>query len=339
MVVDNLVLNGAGSVQFAGTRLLLSHPESGVLVTAYTPVGYPTRTFGRLRPTGFEADRELHLAHNAGVPLTDPTGGFYFVFLTGRPLFRKYDGGGTLVFERHIEGVEMDSLLDTQPTVWPRRRVDDREVPFVTPVDPRRRGEPARRAVDLDGGALHLRVRPPGRQDSHRAVLRRRADEPDEPVHPRRHGARHARLLRVPERADDRPDAPRRHAHKTFGPRVAVERVSFELAPGEIFALLGPNGAGKTTTLRMLAGLITPSSGEVRIRGEPMPRRNGALRASIGFLTEAPGLWDRLTVRQNLHVYARLHGLPQPERPWTRRSSSSTSATAPRSPRRSSRRA
>ena len=89
---------------------------------------------------------------------------------------------------------------------------------------------------------------------------------------------------------------------KTFGPRVAVEQLSFEVRAGEIFALVGPNGAGKTTTLRMLAGLIRPSSGHVRFSGQ------------LGFLTEAPGLWDRLTVRQNLRVYARLHGLPQPDR-------------------------
>lgn len=134
VVVDNLMLNGTGAVHWAGRQLLLSHPESGALVTAYSPAGYSTSTFGRPRPTGFEADRELHLAHNAGLPLADPTGGFYFVFLTGRPIFRKYDANGMLVFERHIEGVEIDTLLDAQPTVWPRRRVDDREVPFVAPV-------------------------------------------------------------------------------------------------------------------------------------------------------------------------------------------------------------
>ena len=101
---------------------------------------------------------------------------------------------------------------------------------------------------------------------------------------------------------------------KTFGPRVAVERVAFEVRAGEIFALVGPNGAGKTTTLRMLAGLIQPTSGEVRFRGRPTAGLETALRASIGFLTEAPGLWDRLTVRQNLRVHARLHGLPEPDR-------------------------
>src|SRR5688572_13237578 len=100
---------------------------------------------------------------------------------------------------------------------------------------------------------------------------------------------------------------------RRFGDRVAVENVSFEIAPREIFALLGPNGAGKTTTLRMLAGLIEPSSGSVRLDGEVMSRGSAPrLRSRIGLLTETPGLWDRLTVRQNLSVYARLHGLSAP---------------------------
>jgi ABC-2 type transport system ATP-binding protein len=101
---------------------------------------------------------------------------------------------------------------------------------------------------------------------------------------------------------------------RSFGDRVALDEVSFALQPGEIFALLGPNGAGKTTTLRILAGLISPTSGSVQVEGEPMgPRSAPRLRARIGFLTEAPGLWDRLTVRQNLLIYARLYGLPSPE--------------------------
>lgn len=100
---------------------------------------------------------------------------------------------------------------------------------------------------------------------------------------------------------------------RRFGARVAVEDVSFGLAPGEIFALLGPNGAGKTTTLRMLAGLIAPSDGTVEVDGQTVtPATAPRLRGRVGFLTEAPGLWDRLTVRQNLLVYARLQGLADP---------------------------
>lgn len=101
---------------------------------------------------------------------------------------------------------------------------------------------------------------------------------------------------------------------RTFGSRVAVENVSFELKPGEVFALLGPNGAGKTTTLRMLAGLIAPTAGSVRLDGEVMsPATAPALRGRIGLLTETPGLWERLTVRLNLLTYARLHGISDPE--------------------------
>jgi ABC-2 type transport system ATP-binding protein len=97
---------------------------------------------------------------------------------------------------------------------------------------------------------------------------------------------------------------------RRFGGRVVVRDVSFDVHRSEIVALLGPNGAGKTTTLRMLCGLIAPTSGDVSIGGVRMTRSTaGALRRRIGFLTEAPGLWDRLTLRENLTVYRGLYGL------------------------------
>jgi ABC-2 type transport system ATP-binding protein len=97
---------------------------------------------------------------------------------------------------------------------------------------------------------------------------------------------------------------------RRFGSRTVVDDVSFEVSRGEIVALLGPNGAGKTTTLRMLAGLIAPTSGSAAIDGVRLTRSTGTtLRSRIGFLTEAPGLWDRLTVRENLETYAGLYGL------------------------------
>ena len=103
------------------------------------------------------------------------------------------------------------------------------------------------------------------------------------------------------------------HLTRSFGSRVAVEDATFDVRAGEIFGLLGPNGAGKTTTLRMLAGLIAPTSGEATVAGVRLARETiDVVRSRIGFLTEAPGLWDRLTVRQNLLVYARLHQLPDP---------------------------
>jgi ABC-2 type transport system ATP-binding protein len=102
---------------------------------------------------------------------------------------------------------------------------------------------------------------------------------------------------------------------RKFGDRVVVDDVTFAVERGEIVALLGPNGAGKTTTLRMLAGLIAATAGTVTIDGVPMNGSTGsALRRRIGFLTEAPGLWDRLTVRENLAIYSSLYDLDGWER-------------------------
>ena len=102
---------------------------------------------------------------------------------------------------------------------------------------------------------------------------------------------------------------------RRFGSRIVVDRATFAVARGEIVALLGPNGAGKTTTLRMLAGLIAPTGGSIEIDGVPLTHATGGrLRKRIGFLTESPGLWDRLTVRENLRVYAGIFAVADPDR-------------------------
>jgi hypothetical protein len=90
--------------------------------------GSPLRTFGELRQTGQENDPQVHAALNVGIILANPKGGYYFVFLSGVPMFRKYDGSGKLVFERHIEGVEIDPYIKRLPTTWPRKRG---EIPIV----------------------------------------------------------------------------------------------------------------------------------------------------------------------------------------------------------------
>jgi len=103
------------------------------------------------------------------------------------------------------------------------------------------------------------------------------------------------------------------HLTRTFGDRVAVRDLSLSVATGEIVALLGPNGAGKTTTMRMLAGLILPTAGRVTIDRVDVSAANAsAARHAVGLLTEAPGLWERLSVRLNLLTYARLHGVADP---------------------------
>jgi len=134
VTIGNAVLNGIGSLQYTGTSLLMSQPDTGALITEYTLSGGVNRTFGRLRPTGHEDDREVHFALNSGIPLVDPRGGFYFVFQTGEPVFRKYDAAGELVFERHVEGREIDQVIANLPNTWPKRRTDEGEIALVTPT-------------------------------------------------------------------------------------------------------------------------------------------------------------------------------------------------------------
>jgi hypothetical protein len=134
VVIEGAVLNGIGSLQYTGTSILMSQPETGALVAEYTLQGGVNRTFGHLRRTGHEDDRELHLALNSGIPLVDPRGGFYFVFQTGEPVFRKYDEAGQLVFERHVEGREIDRAIANLPNKWPTRKTDEGEIPLVTPT-------------------------------------------------------------------------------------------------------------------------------------------------------------------------------------------------------------
>jgi hypothetical protein len=132
---DTIVMTGVGSIQYTGESILINQPESGVLVSELTLYGETRRSFGQLRATGQEADANLHLALNAGLPLVDPTGGFYFVFAAGVPVFRKYDAQGRLLFERHVEGREVDDYLQTMPTRWPSRRNDDGDLlPLVPPA-------------------------------------------------------------------------------------------------------------------------------------------------------------------------------------------------------------
>ena len=96
---------------------------------------------------------------------------------------------------------------------------------------------------------------------------------------------------------------------KRFGARVAVTGLTFQVRPGEVFGLLGPNGAGKTTTVRMLTGLLLPSSGRATVCGVELGAHadGTALRQKVGLLTEQPGLYDRLTARENLSFFMRLH--------------------------------
>jgi ABC-2 type transport system ATP-binding protein len=98
---------------------------------------------------------------------------------------------------------------------------------------------------------------------------------------------------------------------KRFGNLVAVDGIDIEVREGEVFGYLGPNGAGKTTTLRLLCALIAPTAGTATIAGYRLGRDDPKIRASVGILTEQPGLYERLSAWENLVFYATLYGLAE----------------------------
>ena len=134
LTLGPLVLNGTGSMQFTGRTVLVNTPEDGPLVTELNLEGHAIRHIGTLRATGHEADRQVHLALNLGVPLRTPDGGLIFVFQTGAPLFRKYAADGRLEFERHIEGPQLDEYIRTLPDSWPARKAGDGTYPLIPPI-------------------------------------------------------------------------------------------------------------------------------------------------------------------------------------------------------------
>lgn len=98
---------------------------------------------------------------------------------------------------------------------------------------------------------------------------------------------------------------------KSFGAVKAVDGVSFVARDGEITGLLGPNGAGKTTTLRMLYTLMQPETGFIKVDGVEITENANAVRRSMGVLPDARGLYKRLTARENIEYFGRLHGLDE----------------------------
>ena len=95
---------------------------------------------------------------------------------------------------------------------------------------------------------------------------------------------------------------------------VAVDDLSLEVESGEVFGFLGPNGAGKTTTVRMLTGLIRPSSGSAQVAGFELGEDDTNIRRNVGILTESPGMYERLTAEKNLTIFANLYDVPDIEK-------------------------
>lgn len=98
---------------------------------------------------------------------------------------------------------------------------------------------------------------------------------------------------------------------KQFGPRTALHSMSFSVDEGEIYGLLGRNGAGKTTTVRILACLLRPSAGTARVAGYDIATEQPSVRASVGILTEVPGLYERLNAWEYLDFFGEMYDLPR----------------------------
>ena len=100
---------------------------------------------------------------------------------------------------------------------------------------------------------------------------------------------------------------------KRFGEFTAVDEISFNVARGEVFGFLGPNGAGKTTVIRMLLGLLQPTSGRALVLGYELPRQAKTLHGRVGYMSQLFTLYDDLTARENIRFYGQAFGLQRGE--------------------------
>ncbi|MEX0780167.1 MAG: ABC transporter ATP-binding protein [Balneolales bacterium] len=100
---------------------------------------------------------------------------------------------------------------------------------------------------------------------------------------------------------------------RTFGNFIAVDNITFDVKPGEIFGFLGANGAGKTTAMKMLTGLLKPSSGKALVSGKDVYTETEGIKKSIGYMSQKFSLYDDLTVDENIRFYGGIYGIPHAE--------------------------
>ncbi|MGB8510362.1 MAG: ABC transporter ATP-binding protein, partial [Pyrinomonadaceae bacterium] len=148
-----------------------------------------------------------------------------------------------------------------------------------------------------------VRAAAPMLENAFVSILRSLGDDPHAPPFPR------TRQFR--ERAPDAVAIGARDLRKNFGGFHAVKGVNLEVRYGEVYGLLGANGAGKTTTIKMLAGLLEASSGEVELAGERGSIRSSFVRERVGYMSQKFSLYDDLTIDENLDFFAGVYGVPR----------------------------
>ena len=105
-----------------------------------------------------------------------------------------------------------------------------------------------------------------------------------------------------------------RNLTKRYEGRAVVNGVDLQVRTGRVCGFLGPNGSGKTTTIRMLCGLLTPDAGEGAVLGLDLQREALAIKRQVGYMTQKFGLYEDLTVKENMELYARMHGVSGQDR-------------------------
>jgi ABC-2 type transport system ATP-binding protein len=100
---------------------------------------------------------------------------------------------------------------------------------------------------------------------------------------------------------------------RTFGSFTAVDHITFDVKPGEVFGFLGANGAGKTTAIRILTGLLKPSSGSAKVAGFDVATQSESIKQVIGYMSQRFSLYDDLTVRENIMLYGGIYDIPRSE--------------------------
>ncbi|HYI94457.1 MAG TPA: ATP-binding cassette domain-containing protein [Bryobacteraceae bacterium] len=151
---------------------------------------------------------------------------------------------------------------------------------------------------------IDLRVGEPTLENTFVAKLRALGQELNPPPYPGRHPHRDRK---------DQIAIGARGLSKRFGSFQAVNHVNVEIKYGEIYGLLGANGAGKTTTIKMLCGLLEPTSGEMMLAGEHGSLRSTAVRHRIGYMSQKFSLYDDMTIEENLDFFAGVYGVPEDE--------------------------